>query len=112
MTDVPVACQLTTPELRERRDTVLADFRAAQLEVREFRNGDLEGYAFRFAADGPQLASLAELIDLERQCCPFLHFRLSLEPSGGPMWLELSGPAGTRTLLSDELGFVEGARIV
>jgi hypothetical protein len=104
--DPPVACLLTEPELRERRRTVLADFRAAQLEVRDLA----DGYAFRFAPGSREIAGLAELIDLERQCCPFLRFRLTVEPAGGPLWLELTGPEGTREMLAHELGLVDAGR--
>jgi len=103
MTDVPVACLLTEPELRKRRRTVLADLKAAWLEVRDLA----DGYAFRFAPSSQQLVALAEVIDLERQCCPFLRFRLIAEPSGGPLWLELTGPNGTREMLAHELGLVD-----
>ena len=104
--DPAVACPLTEPELRERRRTVLADFRASQLEVRDLANG----YAFRFAPGSREIAALAELIDLERQCCPFLRFRLTVEPAGGPLWLELTGPEGTREMLAHELGLVDAGR--
>src|SRR5919106_1389379 len=103
MTDPPVACLLSEPGLRERRRTVLADFKAARLEVRDLA----DGYAFRFAPSSQQLTALAELIDLERRCCPFLRFRLIAEPAGGPLWLELTGPAGTREMLAHELGLID-----
>jgi hypothetical protein len=106
MPDLPVACLLTAPELRERRQTVLADFRAAQLEARELADATGEGYAFRFVASASRLAALAELIELERQCCPFLSFRLTVERADGPLWLALTGPTGTRELLARELGLV------
>jgi hypothetical protein len=105
MSDIPVACLLTAPELRQRRSTMLAAFRAAQLEVRELAEAKAEGFAFRVAA-GAQLSALAELIELERQCCPFLRFSLTVEPGDGPIWLTLTGPAGTREFLLHELGFV------
>lgn len=102
-TDVPVACLLSGPELQQRRCTVLAAFRSMQLEVRE----EPDGYAFRFAPSSSQLASLIEFIDFERQCCPFLRFDLKVEPAEGPIWLTLTGPEGTRTMLATELGLVE-----
>jgi len=104
--DPAVACLLTESELRERRRTVLADFRTSQLEVRDLP----DGYAFRFAPGSRELAALAELIDLERRCCPFLRFRLTVEPAGGPLWLELTGPEGTREMLAHELGLVAAGR--
>jgi hypothetical protein len=43
---------------------------------------------------------LAHLIDLEHQCCPFLKFRLTVEPGAGPLRLELTGPDGTKDFLA------------
>ena len=106
MSDLTVACLLTTPELQARRRTVLAAFRAAQLDARELLDATGEGYVFQFAPSAAQLTALAELIELERQCCPFLRFQLSVDPAGGSVWLALTGPAGTRELLAHELGFV------
>jgi hypothetical protein len=42
---------------------------------------------------------LAQLITFERECCPFLRFSLRLEPANGPLWLELTGPEGTKVFL-------------
>jgi hypothetical protein len=98
MTDLPalpVACSLTTPELHEREQTVLAKIRTRILEVRDLDSG----FALRFAPEDAVLADLATLIDLERQCCPFLRFELKVLPANGPIWLELTGPEGTREFL-------------
>src|SRR5262245_61913307 len=100
MADLPVACTLTEPELAARREGVLAAVRRAQQEARWLP----EGVALRFAAAPECLAMLATFIDLERRCCAFLTFRLTVEPGGGPVWLELTGPTGTRAFLAAELG--------
>jgi hypothetical protein len=94
---LPVACSLTDPELRERRSGVLARLAEAVQARRELA----DGLAFRFAPESATLALLAEVIDLERQCCPFLRFQLTLEPGGGPVWLELTGPEGTKDFLAE-----------
>ena len=47
-------------------------------------------------------------VDLERRCCAFLRFELTVEPGGGPVWLELTGPPGTREFLQAEL---DGVRL-
>jgi hypothetical protein len=93
--DLPVACSLTTPELREREQTVLAKIRSQAREVRDLDSG----YALRFEPQDGVLLDLATLIDLERQCCPFLRFELKVLPANGPVWLELTGPQGTRDFL-------------
>ena len=58
-----------------------------------------EGFAYRFSSDGNRIAELAQLINFERECCPFLQFNLRLEPANGPIWLELTGPEGTKDFL-------------
>ena len=44
----------------------------------------------------------ARFVANERRCCPFLTFTLELAPDGGPLWLRLTGPAGTRAFLEAE----------
>jgi hypothetical protein len=98
--DLPVACSLTEPELAERRAGVLADVRRSAQETR-WRP---DGVRLRFAAGPESLAMLATFVRLEHQCCAFLRFQLTVEPGGSPVWLELTGPPGTREFLEAELG--------
>jgi hypothetical protein len=97
MNDLPVACSLTSTELQERRQTILQKLRGAVVEVRELE----EGYAYSFPAEGEWLPEIGSMIELERRCCPFLRFQLSVEPKGGPIWLELTGPEGTKDFLTE-----------
>ena len=60
-----------------------------------------DGYAWRF--DAGALDELARWIAHERRCCPFLRFALELAPDDGPLWLRLTGPAGTHEFLDAEL---------
>jgi hypothetical protein len=96
MNDLPIACTLTSAELQARRSTVLEKVRRAVIEVRELEHG----YAYSFPSDGQCLQELASMIELERRCCPFLQFRLTVEPNGGATWLELTGPEGTKDFLA------------
>ena len=104
MTDLPIACTLQEAELQRRRTELLERVFARVQESRPL----VDGYAVRFAADDTALAELLQLIRLERQCCAFLRFRLTIEPAGGPIWLELTGPEGTKSYLESTLGL--GAR--
>ena len=99
MAELPVACTLTEPELAARRTGVLAAIRRDQQEARWLP----DGVALRFSAEPDRLAMLAAFIDLERRCCAFLRFRLTVEPGGGPVWLELTGPPGARDFLAAEV---------
>ena len=91
----PIMCMLTEPELRERRRTVLRKFRSAVTEVKELEGG----YSYGLPSDGEWLSELANLVNLERRCCPFLRFTINVEPAGGPIVLEMTGPAGTKEFL-------------
>lgn len=69
-------------------------------QVRE-RRELAEGYVFRF--DPGSFGDVARFVDNERRCCPFLSFALTVAPPAGAVWLELSGPEGTRAFLDAEL---------
>ena len=92
---LPIACTLTAPELQERRRTVLRKFRNAVTEIKGLK----DGYSYSLPADDERLSELAHLINLERQCCPFLRFHITVEPAGGPIVLVMTGPAGTKEFL-------------
>ena len=72
-------------------------FSEAARERRDVPNG----YAFRFEAEA--FDEVARFVANERRCCPFLTFALEVSPDAGPLWLRLSGPAGTREFLDAEL---------
>jgi hypothetical protein len=94
---LPIACTLTNAELQERRREVLQKARRAVTEVKELENG----CAYRFPTDEKWLTELTSLVNLERQCCPFLRFVITVEAEDGPTWLEMTGPEGAKEFLSD-----------
>jgi len=87
---------LTDADFQKRREGVLKTVAGNIMETKELE----DGYAYRFPSDANWLPTLTNLITLERACCPFLRFNLRLEPGGGPIWLELTGPMGTKEFLS------------
>jgi hypothetical protein len=97
--DMPVACCLTSAELREREETILAQFRSAVIDTEELLNG----YAFRVSGDRKSVALTAEMIVAERECCPFLTFEFVAQPSMGPVIVRVTGPAGTKDFLKTVL---------
>ena len=62
-----------------------------------------EVFELRFAAAEATVAAVLELVRLESRCCAFLRFRVTLEPAGGPVVLEIGGPAGGARLLLHEM---------
>lgn len=97
MINLPIACMLTGAELQERRRTVLEKAKQSIVETRELESG----YALSFPSSPESLKDLSALVDLERQCCPFLTFRITVEANSGPVWLEVTGPDGTKDFLKN-----------
>lgn len=99
MNDPPIACRLTDPELARRRQDILARLFARAQEERPTDSG----LGLRFPAAADIVAELGRFIEEERNCCPFLDFRLEVARDGGPIWLHMSGPTGTREFLQELL---------
>jgi len=93
--DMPIACCLTSAELRERAATLFAQFRSAVIGTEELR----DGYAFRLPGDGKWIATIAKMIVAERECCPFLTFELVAQPNMGPVIVRVTGPVCTKEFL-------------
>jgi hypothetical protein len=103
--DMPIACCLTSAELRERAATLLAQFRSAVFETEEL----WDGYAFCVPGDGKWIAIIAKMIVAERECCPFLTFELVAPPNMGPVIVRVTGPAGAKDFLKTVLFKPEAA---
>ncbi len=100
MNNLPIACDLSAFELTNRRDGLLAQLAGSATEVSEIENGVVLSLA-----TSPEVTGLiAQVIDVERQCCRFLRFRCTYEPDLGPILLEVTGPEGTTEFLGDVLG--------
>ena len=94
MPDLPVVCTLTPETMATRKANLLLGL----VRRADGRDDTAVGVRFRFPSDA--LSVLAATVDAERQCCRFLRFDITVEPDGGPIWLELAGPPGTREFLS------------
>ena len=57
------------------------------------------GYAFRLETKAITLLEVAEWIDLERLCCPFLTLELTPSGSQDDWVLQLTGPTGIKPIL-------------
>ena len=97
MKELPIACELTPKEMEERRQGLLPGLLAHAQE----RIALADGFRWRFVAGSELLAAVVQAIDLERRCCRFLRFELTVEPDAGPVWLEVTGPKGTAEFLEE-----------
>jgi hypothetical protein len=96
MTKLPIACTLTPAALHARREGLLTEL-VRRADAHESSSG---GHRFRFAADAETLSLIVRTVEAERHCCRFLRFQITVEPDGGPIWLDLSGPSGTGEFVS------------
>jgi len=97
--DLPVVCTLTEAELKERRQTFLKAIREVAVDVVPLPSG----YAYSFAPASEILMQLAKLVDMERQCCRFLTFKIVVEP-GAAVRLEVTGPPEAKPAIAEFFG--------
>lgn len=91
--DLPVVCTLTPATIATRKAALLPSL----VGRADGREETATGMRLRLPADA--LSAILQTIDAERQCCRFLRFDITVEPDGGPIWVELAGPPGTREFL-------------
>ena len=103
--DLPIVCRLLAPELRAREQVLQREVFSGVQELRELP----DGYALRYPGEAHWLATLAEFIRFERECCPFLRFELHAEQQDGPLWLRLRGLAGAKAFVAELLALPVGA---
>ena len=96
----PIACNLKAlpPAERARHAALSEKLRAAAASRQELP----DGIAFNLNPAMMKLAEVADWVEAERLCCPFLDFRIALEREGGGLQLSLTGRQGVKDfLLSD-----------
>ena len=96
----PIACTLNDVEMRERRRTLLDAFRNAALDVTSLPLG----YVYHFPPTSAVLAQIVGLVELERQCCPFLTFKIIVAADNQGICLEVTGPAEAKPVIADFFG--------
>ena len=96
-----LACKLSGPELQKRKATVITLLKSKVQEKHELENG----YAYSFIGTDDLLTELVEFVKTERQCCGFLDFNLSIKGDGSTIWLSLTGTAGAKEFIANEIEF-------
>ena len=96
---VVMTCKLTTPELRKRKETVIASLKKQILQKKELKNG----FAYKFTGTDKMVDELAEFVKTERACCDFFVFNLSISGDKGEAWLEITGAKGAKEFIKTEL---------
>lgn len=93
-----VSCKLTTPELQQRKRTVIASLKQHLLEKKELP----DGFTYRFIGSDDLVNLVSEFIKTERLCCDFFNFNMAVK-NDGSLWLSLTGPEGTKEFIVAEL---------
>jgi len=95
--EVIIACNPNAipAERRERWLEIATHLYAAVQEIQELP----DGYAFRLPSSSEMLLLVAEDLNYERLCCPFIRFTLDIEPNEGPYWLHFTGGEGVKEFL-------------
>jgi hypothetical protein len=96
MTQLALACQLSTAELQARKAGLLASLRSQTTALELMPDGARLTWPHSEAV----LVELLDLIRLESACCQFLPFELHTGPVGTPITLTVSGPPGTSAFLA------------
>jgi len=96
-----LACDLGALAPDEREDHV-SNAQAVLSGVEAVRETS-DGYAFRLPAEPEVLAGVARFMALERRCCPFFRFALTIEPTQDDAWLELAGGDDVQEYLRTDL---------
>lgn len=99
MEQAKLSCKLTTPELQERKRTVISELKKQILEKKETQRG----MSYKFNGSDEILDKLNEFIKTERLCCDFFTFHLTVAKESESVWLELSGPEGVKEFIKYEI---------
>ena len=91
----PVACALDQSQFAERKR--LVERLAEQATERQTLPN---GVRLRFEAISGRAIELAQFVDIERSCCPFLTFRIDAQP-GECISLELTGPIAAQQIIRE-----------
>ena len=110
----PLVCNIAalTGAQHERHQKLGRLLRSAVVERAELENGyvlvlDLGRLPLDSAGAPVCVVEVAEWVDLESRCCPFLSFGIDVEPKGKNVRLRLTGGKGVKPFLESELGLME-----
>ena len=98
-TSLPIACSLSAADLREQRDTLLLGLADHAVQ----RTPLPSGVRLRFAPTAERMRQIDAVVRRERECCPFLEFRIGLGIGGSALTLDVTGPEGAAGLLAELL---------
>lgn len=93
---IPIACNMNALPDREKHLKVGAELMPQMQLMTEFDTG----YTLNFPVN--QLLLVAEFVNGERLCCPFIHFQIEIIPQADKVQLHVSGGEDVKTFLKAE----------
>ena len=100
MTTPPIACRLPAEQLAAQRDTLLHGLADHAVQ----RTPLPDGMRLRFSATAERMRQIDAVVRRERECCPFLEFRVGLALGRTALTLDVTGPDGAGQLLEMLIG--------
>lgn len=100
--EVPIACKpgAFTAEERAKWQALGKRLIAENKSRRELA----DGFAFEFDRTPETLREVAEFVEFESKCCPFVDFTVRVPSGGRGVVLEMTGRKGVKEMLAAELG--------
>jgi hypothetical protein len=95
---LPIACSLSAEQLGAQRESLLLGLADHAVQ----RSPLPSGMRLRFPATAERMRQIDAVVRRERECCPFLEFRVGLA-LGNSLTLDVTGPEGTANLLAELL---------
>ncbi|HEX9512581.1 MAG TPA: hypothetical protein VF939_18945 [Puia sp.] len=96
-----ITCKLTSPEIQQRKASVIASLKNKVIVREELSNG----YSYKFVGSDAVVDELITFVKTERVCCDFFDFDLSVKGDGTFAYLKITGPKGTKEFVKNELEF-------
>ena len=97
MEKLPIACTLSSSELRERQKTSIAGLIEKITNVADLENG----YRLFFENEDGIVEMLREFVAFERQCCAFMAYEMDVLKKERAVVLSLTGPEGTKAFIEE-----------
>ncbi len=99
----PIACHSDALSVEQQSRRKLLANRLLN-KVKEVQELD-SGYAFLYPLQTQTWMEIAEFVDLERQCCPFISISIDLDTENRAVWIRFIGEKGVKDFLQNHEDF-------
>ena len=96
---IPIMCTLSEAALQRRKTDLQQSLFAGVLASQPTENG----YRLDFPAADDWLGKITKFIQVERECCSFLTFELTIPAQQNSMSLHICGTEGVKAFIEKEL---------